>query len=179
MRAFFSSCPDIPKQAPSLLLPWLTHPGSLTAKLKDARGDAHVQVIKQDWRLANCWDGSVLGIHRHPVLQRDILMRSNGIPCWFARSVIPQSTFTSNTGVFKRLDNEALGDIVFNHAQIERTSLTHYAICSHCIEYYWPASGLVSNATSLWLRLSTFSIRRHFPFFLAELFLPTMLEVLQ
>jgi len=176
MHAQFLPCSDKP---PAPLLPWLCHPGSLTAKLREYSGDARLQVIKQDWRAPNWWDKSVLGLQSHRILQRDILMSSKKKACWFARSLMPEPTVQSNPDVFERLQQEALGDIVFSHEHIQRTSLTHYAALPQCIEYHWPDASLINQAPIIWLRLSTFSIRRHYPFFLTELFIPSWVETLR
>lgn len=160
------------------ILPWLNQTASLTATLREHSGEARLDVLKQDWRQASWWDRQVLELQPGLVWQRDILMFSRDTACWFARSIIPENTWQANGDVFVRLQDEALGDIVFNHPDIERDRLTHYPVSPETIEYHWPDASLSRQASALWLRRSRFVVRQHFPFFLVELFLPSWLETL-
>ncbi|MGQ3891107.1 chorismate--pyruvate lyase family protein [Legionella sp. CNM-4043-24] len=178
MRVPFLPYQETAVSPPPSLLPWLVHTGPLTARLKKLRGQTRLQVIRQHWRSTNWWDQQVLGLQHHRILQRDILMFSHQAPCWFARSMIPEPVFTANRDVFDRLQYEALGDIVFSHDHVERSSLDYYPLFPDSIEYYWPERSFVNQAPVMWLRLSTFTIRRHYPFFLTELFLPEWVDSL-
>ncbi|KTD30670.1 MULTISPECIES: chorismate--pyruvate lyase family protein [Legionella] len=122
---------------PNYLLTWLNHPMSLTDKLRDFSGDAELEVLKQYWTSPNWWDKQVLGIAEKSVFHRDILMFSHQIPCWYARSIIPEQTYKANDHFFNRLTHESLGSIVFSESNVARVQLVNYPITPQCIEYYW------------------------------------------
>jgi chorismate--pyruvate lyase len=163
---------------PSTLLPWLVHPYSITEKLKERFGEARLHVLHQGWHHTRWWEKYALDLDHQTILQRDIMMFSNQIPCWFARSIIPKLTYTANESLFLRLKTESLGNIIFNDDTIVRQSMTHYPITKQCLEYYWPNAAWVNNAPILWLRSSHYLIKDQFPFFLSEIFLPEWTRIL-
>jgi len=160
----------------SLILPWLECTTALTQKLKDASGEARLEILNQNWQAANWWDKYVVNITSDTIFQREILMSSRNHPCWYARTIIPEITYHANTGIFKRLSTESLGDIIFSEQQITRTSLQHYCINAKTIEYYWLQPDWRDNEEILYLRLSHFTINNLLPFYLVEILLPGLLR---
>lgn len=163
---------------PEILQPWLNHYSSLTEKLRTQSGDATLQVLKQVWTQPSWWDKFTLGLAMAPVVHRDILMFSQKKACWFARTVIPESTYQANQTFFDRLSQESLGVIVFSESSIERTAIVPYAIDKNCLEYQWLPASLGEFAEPLWLRLSEFTIAKTSTFYLVEIFLPGLLRVI-
>lgn len=165
--------------APASLLPWLTHTQSLTEKLKHAAGETSMKVVsqgfKQDW-----WSQHVLELASAPVLQREIVMYAQGRACWYARTLIPNTTWQDNLALFAQLHHLSLGQLIFNpEHNISRSWLRHYAIDPGMIEFHWPQEELTAHAKQLWMRLSQFKIAAQHPFYLAEILLPGLLEVSQ
>lgn len=163
--------------APKNLQAWLNHRASLTEKLKRESGEAELQVLNQAWSKPNWWDKFTLGLGVAPVIHRDVLMFSQQLPTWFARTIIPQYCYEVNKQLFDRLREESLGAIVFNAPTIEREFLLHYAINEACLEYQWLPAALKDCKEPLWLRLSIFTIAKESKFYLVEILLPGLLAL--
>ncbi|MBA3536402.1 MAG: chorismate lyase [Tatlockia sp.] len=164
---------------PEKLKSWLNHNSSLTEKLKTLSGEAELQVLKQSWTLPNWWDKFTLGLAALPVIHRDILMHSCKIPCWFARTIIPNDSYQANRSFFDRLEQESLGSIVFNEPNIKRIVLHHYAIDEFCLEYYWLPVALQQSTIPFWTRFSIFSFPDGTCFCLVEILLPGLMSVVK
>ncbi len=166
---------DIPAPPPSLL-PWLVYEQSLTNKLHELAGDAHLAVLDQRKEQADAWDQNALKLKAGPVVHRQILIEAHGIPCWYARTVIPEGTWQSDTALFDRLKTESLGQLIFNGHKIKRETLTHYMITPSSPEYQWLNQTMHQDSSSLWVRLSEFRLTNGNPFFLLEILLPGLLH---
>ncbi|KTC66218.1 4-hydroxybenzoate synthetase [Legionella adelaidensis] len=162
-------------QPPEELLPWLTYREMLSEKLEKETGDARLQVLFQQWSYPDWWDKYVLNISE-PVLHREILMWSLSTPCWYARSIIPQDCYMATPGFFNRLENESLGDLIFNNPEIKRQYLMHYPVTEELIEYHWLQPSWHENIKELWARKSCFIYKKKFKFYLIEIFLPGLLR---
>jgi len=156
---------------PSFLVPWIACQASLTEKLKAVAGQANIEVLAQHWQLADWWDQQVLHLERQVVFRREIIMRSEETSCWYARTIIPETTYEANTPLFNRLKTESLGVLIFNEDAIKRVQLIYYPITNKSIEYYWLKSARKTEVNILWLRLSTLMLDVY-PFFLIEILLP-------
>lgn len=164
---------------PKLLKAWLEHSYSLTEKLKEEAGEARLQRLTQYWCNPDWWDKFNLSGNHKKMLHREILMWARQKPCWYARTIIPASTFQNDVSLFSRLQQESLGNLIFSNEEVKRIALIHYAINAQCIEYHWLDESMHENADILWLRLSTFSLRDHYPFFLVEILLPGLIAARQ
>jgi len=159
---------------PPHLLPWLVHQDSLTEKLKTRAGDACLQILAQCWEPSDWWDRSVLGLSAETVLHREIVIKAQEKPCWYARTIIPSATYEADKALFDRLQQESLGDLIFKGTQIKRVFMTTYPICNQSIEYYWLPESMRQGKKEHWVRLSEFSVHGIFPFFLIEILLPEL-----
>ena len=81
---------------PESLLPWLNYESFLTAKLKLMTGNATLRLLDQSLTQTNNWERTLLGVDENFVLRRNILMSSHEVPCWYARTLLPSSTYTAN-----------------------------------------------------------------------------------
>lgn len=159
---------------PTYLLPWLTYRESLTERLQEKALDIHLQLLKQQWGIANWWDRQVLHIKENRVLHREIIMWAQQEACWYARTIIPERTYLTDEKFFKRLKNESLGTLIFNEEKINRRSLLHYPINQCSIEYHWLDKACLQRKNEiLWVRKSIFTINDS-PFFLIEILLPPL-----
>lgn len=165
---------DQPKP-PKLLLSWLTHTQSLTEKLHARAHHTALQVLQEQWlKHATPWDHAILQIAPDRVFHRDILMWALDMPCWFARTIIPAKTYTSDAPLFARLQHEPLGHLIFKGAAIRRVSLNYYSIDAQSPEYHWiPEVNRPSINGVLWVRISTFEVVHSGAlFYLIEILLP-------
>lgn len=154
------------------LLPWLNYRDFLTQKLRLEAGDARLQVIGQRWESPNWWDKYVLTLENEQVMHREILMWALDNCCWYARTIIPHTTYEINAIVFDRLQQESLGQIIFNGTAIKRNEMIIYAINAQSLEYYWLNESMHQEEAVLWVRRSTFMLNDRWPFYLIEIFLP-------
>lgn len=176
MTLFFYRTPSDP---PESLLPWLTYEQSLTNKLQTLAGEARLDVLSHEWGESDEWDQSCLNLDdKEQVMHRTIVMWAYQLPCWYARTIIPKSTYDLNQVVFDRLKTESLGALIFGDTEIERLSLMYYPVSSFSIEYAWLRSWMHQNASVIWVRLSEFQMKQGGVFFLVELLLPGLMEYL-
>ena len=158
------------------LEPWLTHPHSLTERLIMKAGHAHLNVLRQSWQATDWWDKQMFQVQDSTVWHREIVMTASDEPCWYARTIIPRTTYEANEKTFDRLQKESLGKIIFNDSRIERLFLFHYPIDAKSIEYYWLNDMLHQHSKIVWVRLSAFSIDKNTPFYLVEIMLPGLMR---
>lgn len=163
-------------ELPPSLLPWLTYKQSLTKRLEEKAGNVCLDVLGQDWSAPDWWDKQVLHVTDEAVLHRQIVMRASNEPCWYARTVIPQTTYDVEKAMFERLNKESLGTLIFEEAKIKRASLFHYPINSLAIEYHWLTENMHCSADVLWARFSIFIIDKVHPFYLVEIMLPGIMR---
>jgi len=165
-------------QPPKRLVGWLNCESFLTQKLKELTGDATLKVLHQSMSPTNAWEREILLVNDPGVLRRDILMYSNDTPCWYARTVVADSTYAANTELFARLNHETLGHLIFFDTQITRSSIEKYSISASSIEYSWLPAALSQSARILWMRKSTFHIHKTWPLFLMEIYLPGLVQLI-
>lgn len=166
------------QQPNAKLLPWLTHLGFLTEKLRSETGDARLEVLTHQWQKPDLWDVEKLSIQPPSILNRTICMWSLETACWFARTVLPAETYASDALLFARLKTEPLGNLIFHDNKIARVSHKYYAIDKHSLEYKWLNVTQHQNAEILWVRLSEFMVYTGFGFFLVEIILPGLEQCL-
>ena len=157
---------------PLSLLPWLRHQQSLTTKLDEEVGHASLQVLQQHWVSPNYWDRQQLQLASDWVMHREIVMWFERVPCWYARTILPQATYLHDHAFFQRLQQESLGKLIFDNARVRRISLSSYAIKPQSSEYSWLDETMHGHADELWVRLSKLILDEQCPFFLVEILLP-------
>ena len=158
---------------PKYLLDWLSYTDMLTDKLKQSSDNVQLTLLSQQQQRLTWWDRYYLGISENEIVQREIVVTADAVPCWFARTVIPTSTFSAHQTVFSRLKTDTLGDIIFGNYPIHRNYLRNYSITKKNIELYWVLQHLEVKSSRFWVRLSEFAITADV-FYLLEVFLPGM-----
>ena len=153
-------------------LPWLTYQQSITSRLQEKAGSTRLQVLGQQWESPNWWDRYVLHIESGAVLHREIVTWAGKKPCWYARSIFPAATYQAQPSFFNRLQQESLGQLIFNENKVKRVVLMHYPIGEASIEYHWLNQSMHGGVKALWVRLSAFIFNEEHPFFLIEILLP-------
>jgi len=157
------------QQPPAALLPWLQHPGSLTAALKH-QSDNHfsVQVLQQRWQQPSLEERRALGLRdRSRALVREVLLCGRGRPWVYARSVLPLRSLQGRSRYLRSLDERPLGELLFSEADIRRGPILLNRLRRD------PRSDLCELAgegDSAWGRRSIFWLRDK-PLLVAEVFL--------
>lgn len=157
---------------------WLNYQASLTDRLRAIKGDAQLELISQHWEQADWWDKSVLQIQEECVFKRDIIMKSQGISYWYARSFIPKRCYDLDPAFFDRLKNESIKNLIFGNDKVQRINWINYPIDHHCIEFYWVKRNINIVEDLLWVRLTEFSFQRSESFYIAEIMLPELESIL-
>lgn len=159
-------------QPNAILLPWLTHSDSLTEKLKAEAGCVDLQVLRQSWAKTSWWEANVLTVDEPDIFCREVLISSHNNPCWYAKSMIPLSTYQANKSLFEKLSSQPLGELIFNNPNIIRTQLIYYSIKEECSEYHWLSQNVHIGHQLLWARLAAYEVNKKYPFYLLEILLP-------
>lgn len=164
-------------EEPSKLRPWLHHSHSLTDKLRELKGSVELTVLSQEWSPPSWWDQYILAIRDSLVFQRTILMKSQQIAYWFARSIIPKSSYDLDVAFFKRLERESIRNLIFESDEVHRSHFTIYPIDSQSIEFQWVNQYLPDLEGPLWVRFAHYSYRQKASFYLLEILLPSLENV--
>jgi chorismate--pyruvate lyase len=126
---YHSACanwrPQIARYAASRgMRDWLTNRASLTARLTACSDDFRVERLQQ--HIAPCLadEAGVLGLHgRIQVVERDVLLRCDGVAVVYAHTVLPLSANASHWPLFAALGNRSLGTTLFNDPLVTRGPL--------------------------------------------------------
>ena len=155
------------------LKPWLVHQHSLTDRLKAVAHDVRLDVLRHEWSALDAWDQQTLCINLNQhALHREILMWASTDICWYARTIVPLATYQAEVPLFSRLRTQSLGELIWSNPNIERVLLKPYPLQEDTLEYHFLTDEMHQRETPLWARLSTFSVRKTYPFYLLEIFLP-------
>ncbi|MBI2786919.1 MAG: chorismate lyase [Legionella longbeachae] len=165
-------------QSSEQLAQWLYYRDSLTDKLLKIKGEVDLELISQEWVNADWWDKNLLKIQDELVFQREIIMKSQGISYWYARSIIPTQCYNLDPIFFDRLKNESIKNLIFNNGSVQRIHSITYPVDQQCVEFYWVKKYVDSVESILWVRLAEFSFQQSESFYLAEIMLPELESIL-
>ncbi|WP_295802587.1 chorismate lyase [uncultured Microbulbifer sp.] len=154
---------------PEKLLPWLLHPGSLTAALKHlSNGEFSVQILHQGWQQPRLEERRALNLReRSRALIREVLLYGNGQPWVYARSVLPERTLAGKSRYLRSLDNRPLGELLFSQPDTRRGPIVLNRLQRNPQCQLPELQGMGSDA---WSRRSTFWLHDK-PLLVAESFL--------
>lgn len=156
---------------------WIHYQLPLTDRLRDANGDAHLELVSQNWIKTDSWCKNLLNIKDLTVFQREIVMKSHGTPYWYARSIIPHSCYELAPSFFDRLKNESIKNLIFDNDQVKRVASIHYPVDQQCVEFYWVKKHVDFADLVLWTRIAEFSFQESQSFYLIEIMLPKLGEI--
>ena len=159
---------------PKWLLPWITYTQFLTKRLEAITGNTRIAVINEGIISSRWWDRYKLHIGFEPVFVREIIAYAHTDKCWYAQTIIPNTTYTKHYNLFSELGTITLGDLIFGDYQITRNSLTIYEINHSNIEFYFLDKSLLNTSKQLWARISEFLVKQEDKFYLLEIFLPDL-----
>ncbi|MFT4058254.1 MAG: chorismate lyase [Legionella sp.] len=158
-------------------LEWVNYQDSLTDKLRKAKGDAHLELITQQWITTDLWSKSLLDVHDVSVFQREIIMKGYGVPYWYARSIIPQKCYDLEPEFFKRLEKESIRNLIFDEPRVRRINAINYPIDDQCVEFYWVKKYIDDIHGTLWVRIAEFLFQQQESFYLIEIMLPELGDI--
>ena len=168
---------DLPKHATSPdLRDWLTHRGSLTARLIAHSEQFNVQRLHQQSAPCLPDEAGVMGLlARARVVQREVLLRCDGVAVVYAHTVLPSTANASQWPLFASLGNKSLGSTLFNDPLVVRGALhycrlpqTHPLMRRIAALHLW-----TPGMPSLYARRSLFT-RHGSSLLVTEVFLPTI-----
>lgn len=161
------------KTPPPGLQNWLDYPISITDKLKAHTPEVRLTCLKEGWGMLDSWETRHLP--NTEIFRREILMYAGQHTCWYARTMIPKTTYLGEAARFERLGRENLGQIIWQASDIKRQHMAQFSLTKSSFIYkYLETIGLELNEETLWGRLSTFTIKHTLPFYLLEIFLPEL-----
>lgn len=161
---------------PPELQPWLTDPGSLTARLiAKSGGEFRVEVVRQVIGRPTLDECRALGVHRSSLaLIREVILNGNNQPWVFARSLLPLASLTGALRHLRKQTNRPLGAFLFSQPHLVRSPIAVAAISRD--HAYVPAH--LAGTEVLWGRRSVFSLHAK-PLLVSEVFLPDFVASLQ
>ena len=168
----------IKAQASESLTNWLHYQSSLTDKLQNITGDAHLELMSQQWISTDWWGKNFLQIQDEMVFQREIIMKSYDVAYWYARSIIPQKCYNQDPFFFDRLKNESIKNLIFGNNRVKRIHWFTYPIDQQAIEFHWVKKYINSVKEVLWVRLTEFCFQDHHSFYLIEILLPEIEKII-
>lgn len=155
---------------------WLEDPTSLTDRLRRrCAGVLRVELLRHERDRAELSEIRSLGISNGVwVLVREVLLRCDGRPWVFARSVMPPQTLAGRGQRLARLGTRPLGAFLFADPQLRRGELEVARLGPGCALFERAAIQLATRPESIWGRRSIFCWQQR-PLLVNELFLPDLL----
>ena len=149
---------------------WLSDTGSLTQRLLDAsNGKLTVHIVRQCLDTPRLSERLALALApRHLALIREVILKGDGVPWVYARSVLPLSTLTGPLRKLRNLDSRPLGALLFQSPGMTREPVE---VACHTSANGKLPGALGSINTPLWARRSVFRLDRK-PLLVSEIFLP-------
>lgn len=99
---------------------WLRETGSLTALLSNA-GVLSIDVINDGWGQPTQRERKVLSLRaREAARVREVVLKVNGTPMIYARSIIPARALVGHWRHLSKLKNQSLGGFLFQDKQLVR-----------------------------------------------------------
>ncbi len=114
--------PELLDQLPSSRREWLSYRGSLTKKLsKHIGSDIAVKVLRQEWQLPSPSEAHALHISKsESVLIREVLLCRDTEAIVYARTVIPERSFSLSFSFVDAIGDQPLGHWLFKTQGVER-----------------------------------------------------------
>lgn len=158
--------------APAYLHPWLSDPGSLTARIVARCGRFQVSVLGEQRALPFNDERALIGLPagRH-AWTREVLLLADGVPVVFAHSVLAPRDLNGAWHMAQAIGSRPLGAALFADPGICRGPLTAARLLAHHPLHRHACNALHEQLPALWARRSRFC-RLDRPLLVTEVFLP-------
>ena len=134
-------------KVPQNLWPWLITHDSLTARLK-CLGTLTVEVLEDSWGTPTAREKKRLKLRpREAARIRTVLLKVDGIPLIYARSIIPAQSLKGHWRQVKHLQDKPLGGYLFQHRALIRSGIEITQL---------PKSMFPHQPQAVWARRSVF-----------------------
>lgn len=157
---------------------WLYCSGSLTQQLKNQLGNCELRILSQTWIEADNWLLSQAPTISFPVLQREIIICANALPCWYSRSYFSHALYQKESWLIERMQTEPLGHILFTDPRIERVSFEVLDIRPEDTPSRWTNLPLILQDDIAPMRWAQYRVGAELGLWVSELFLHGLDEVL-
>ncbi|MBC9072596.1 chorismate lyase [Thauera sp. CAU 1555] len=164
---------------PAALRPWLTDPGSLTARIRARCTDFRVRVISQRLKRPNRDEAWLLGLRAGELAWvREVLLVADGRAVVFARSVLPRHNLRGAWNLFHGIGARPLGAALFADPRIERQPLACIGLDRRDARYHRIAAALAGQGlpSRVWARRSVFLLNGR-ALLVSEAFAPAILDL--
>jgi chorismate--pyruvate lyase len=155
---------------------WLTNRSSLTARLVARCAQFRVQRLHQSRAICLADEFAEIGLARPlKVLEREVLLRCDGVPMVYAHTVVPMTASASQWPLFAALGEKSLGTTLFNDPLVQRCALSYAKLrADHVLMQRIHQLQLLEDcAVSLLARRSVFR-RKGSCLLVTEVFLPAI-----
>ena len=157
--------------------PWLTDPGSLTARITRRCPGLRVEVLFQGLRRPDRDEGFVFADRgRSRVLVREVILYCGDTPLVFAHTVFDPRDLRGSWRRVAKLGSRPLGAALFADARIRRHALRQRKIQWHHELHRRLRASVRHAPPSLWARRSLFRLHNS-PILVTEVFLPEILTL--
>ncbi|ENO79428.1 chorismate--pyruvate lyase family protein [Thauera sp. 63] len=170
-------------RAPSHLIPWLTDPSSLTARIRARCEHVSVNLLSQGLASAVPDEATLLGLRPgERVWVREVLLLADGRPVVFARTLLPRGHVRGAWNLFHGFGARPLGAALFADRAISRAPLACARLDARDARYHRVRAALAAHAPSelvpreVWGRRSLFH-RHHRALMVSEFFLPAIFDL--
>lgn len=153
------------------LYDWLVDTGSLTARLKKYCQEFSVEILSEGHYPLSKDEKNKLNLADNIGFVREVLLKLDGVPWVFARSVMPIDTLTGPGGELNQLGTRSLGSVLFSAPDMQRSEIEIAEFDAQSKVYNLFEEGLTRSATSLFGRRSCFLLAGK-SLLVSEVFLP-------
>ncbi|MBL8507965.1 MAG: chorismate lyase [Chitinimonas sp.] len=161
-------------RAPRALRRWLTHPGSLTARLIARFPGFSVKLLRQHWARPNRDELRALGLKRSQLaIVREVLLMSGNTPLVFAHSIMPRSALFHGYQRLRRQGTKPLGATLFANPKVRRSALAFRGLDKRHALYRRAETAVGPLPARLWARRSRFELGQA-RILVTEVFLPAV-----
>ena len=162
---------------PPRLRPWLTDPGSLTARIRARCEGFSVRVLGQRLARVHRDEAAVLGLRAGELAWlREVVLEADGVAVVYARSILPRQNLLGGWSVFTGLGNRPLGAALFADPRIVRQPLHVARLDGRDRRYRRAVRSAPAVGRSLWARRSVFLLAGR-ALLVCEVFLPDIVQL--
>lgn len=157
---------------PARLRPWLTDPGSLTARIRARCHRFSVRVLGQRLARVHRDEAAALGLSVGELAWlREVVLEADGVAVVYARSIMPRGNLRGGWRRFTGLGSRPLGAALFANPRIVRQPLHVARLDRRDRRFHLAARAAAPPGCSLWARRSVFLLEGR-ALLVSEVFLP-------